>query len=138
MSRLSDFIWPLSQPPPNLFLTDNIKIDKIPVKVKLYCQSPFYIVFQVLKVILVNTWKIQQKPWSFITGVIRCSLYISRYHLSKIFRTSFNIIWKTDFQHKFSIFNILTRPSPPLHPLNGQKRDKGFSWCSLTTSPQPH
>ena len=34
---------------------------------------------------------------------------------------------KQIFQHKFSIFNILTRPSPPLHPLNGQKRDKGFS-----------
>ena len=54
---------------------------------------------------------------SFLIVFIRRSFYISRYHFSKIFRTSFNIIWKIDFQHEFSIFNKSTQatsssPSP--------------------------
>ena len=69
---------------------------------------PFYTEFQVLKVILVKTWKIQPPDLLFLVVFIRRSFYISRYHFSKIFRTSFNIIWKIDFQHEFSIFNKLT------------------------------
>ena len=44
----------------------------------------------------------------FLVVFIRRGFYISRCHFSKIFRTSFNIIWKIDFQHEFSIFNKLT------------------------------
>ena len=98
--------------------------------------------FQVLKVILVKTWKIQPPDLLFLVVFIRRSFYISRYHFSKIFRTSFNIIWKIDFQHEFSIFNKLTQCpfSAPPHPLNSQNvlsMTKAFCWCSLTTSPQP-
>ena len=77
----------------------------------------------------------------FLVVFIRRSFYISRYHFSKIFRTSFNIIWKIDFQHEFSIFNKLTQPPSFLpHPLNCQNvlsMTKAFCWCFLTTSPQP-
>ena len=76
-----------------LFLTYNIKIDGILTKI-------FCIVFQVLKVLL------------FL--VVFISFYISRYHFSEVFRTSFNIIWKKDFRHKFSFFNGFTQPHPRL------------------------
>ena len=63
----------------------------------------------------------------FLVVFIRRSFYISRYHFSKIFRTSFNIIWKIDFQHEFSIFEKLTNPLPPPIPLlKCAKRDKRF------------
>ena len=38
---------------------------------------------------------------------------------SQIFKTSFNIIWKKKFRHKFSFFNGFNHPPPP-NPLNGQ------------------
>ena len=50
----------------------------------------FYIVFQVLKVLLIKYCKIQSLDPSFL--VVFISFYISRYHFSQVFRTSFNII----------------------------------------------
>ena len=50
--------------------------------------NTFYILFQVLKV-LIKICKMQR------TGLLfHISLYISRYHFSQLFRTSFNIIRK--------------------------------------------
>ena len=77
---------------------------------------PFYIAFQVLKILLVKTW------FFFLFLVVFISFYISRHHFSKVFGPSFSII-----------------PSPPRH-LNGQNPlslTKIFCWCFLTTSPQP-
>ena len=72
----------------------------------------FYIVFQVLKVLLIKYCKIQSLDPSFL--VVFISFYISRYHFSQVFRTSFNIIWKKDFRHKFSFFNRFTQtPTTP-------------------------
>ena len=45
----------------------------------------------------------------FLVVFIRRSFYISRYQFSKTFRSSFNIIWKINFQHEFSIFNKLNQ-----------------------------
>ena len=78
---------------------------------------PFYIVFQILKVILIKLCKIQSPD--FLLLLVFISFYISRYHFSQIFRTSFKIIWKKDFRHEFSFLNrftptrvsILTPPS---------------------------
>ena len=82
--------------PTPLFLTDNIKMDRILTKI-------FYIVLQVLKTQSVD-----------LLFVVFMSFYISRYHFSQAFRTSFNIIWKKDFRRKFSFFNGLTQnPIPP-------------------------
>ena len=77
----------------------------------------FYIVFQVLKVLLIKICKIQSLDLLFL--VVFISFYISRYHFSQVFRTSFNIIWKKDFRHKFSFFNGFTQ-TPTSHPVNSQ------------------
>ena len=87
-----------------LFLTDNIKMDGILTKI-------FYIVFQVLKVLLIKICKIQSLDLLFL--VVFISFYISRYHFSQVFRTSFNIIWKKDFHYKFSFFNGFTQTPTP-------------------------
>ena len=51
----------------------------------------FYIVFQVLKVLLIKICKIQSLDLLFL--VVFISFYISRYHFSQVFRTSFNITY---------------------------------------------
>ena len=67
----------------------------------------YYMVFQVLKVLLIKICKMQ--PLDLLFFVVFISFYISRYHFSQIFRSSFNIIWKKDFRHKFSFFNGFTQ-----------------------------
>ena len=58
--------------------------------------------------------KIQPPDLLFIFAFT--SFYVSRYHLSKTFRTSFNNIWKKYFRHKFSCFNRFAQiPRPALH-----------------------
>ena len=74
---------------------DNIKMDRILTKI-------FDFVFEVLKVLPIKICKIQSLDLLFLADFI--SFYISRYHFSQVLRTSFNIIWKKDFCHKFSFF----------------------------------
>ena len=93
----------------SLFPMDNNKKDRILTKF-------FYIVFQILKVLLIKICKIQ--PLDLLFLVVFISFYIIRYHFSQVFRTSFNIIWKKDF---FTNFPFLTDSlTPPAHPLNSQ------------------
>ena len=118
---------------------DNIKIDKIPPK-----SNEKYMPFlQCISSFEGNSCKNLKDTATadllFLVVFVRRSSYIWRYHFSKIFRTSFSIIWKANFQHQFSIFNKLTHPVP-CHPLNCQNLlsvTKVFCWCSLTTSLQP-
>ena len=98
----------------------------------------FYVVFRVLKVLLVKICKVRSLDLLFL--VVFISFYISRY-FSRVFRTSFNIIWKKDFRHIFSFFNGFTQPPspPPTHippppSLNSQDPltvTKTFCQCSL-------
>ena len=67
--------------------------------------------FQVLEVHLIKIFKIEPPDLLFL--VVFISFYISRYHFSQIFRTSFRIHNK-DFHHKFSVL------TDSLKPLNGQ------------------
>ena len=76
---------------------------------------PFCVIFQVLKVRLIKTCKIEPPDLLFI--VVLISFYISKHHFSQIFRTLFNIYLKKDFRHKFFFFNGFTKASFP-HPLN--------------------
>ena len=123
---------PSPLPPPALFLTDNIKMAEYQTKSnKKYMLFLHYIIFQVLKVLLIKIFKVQPPDLLFI--IVFITFYISRYHFSQSFRTSFNIIRKKDFRHKFSFFNRFTQtPSP--HPLNGQNmlsRTIVFCQCFL-------
>ena len=83
--------------------------------------SPFHIIFQVLKVLLIKTER-KIEPPDLLFTVVLISFYISRYHFSQIFRTSFNIIWKTDFRHEFSFFHRFTNPPPHPTPLTAKIR----------------
>ena len=101
---------------------------------------PFlYIVFWVLKVLFIKYCEIQPPNLLFLVTFI--SFYINRYHFSQIFKTSFSIIWKKYFCHKFSFFNRVTEPPsslpPPYPTLNIQNPRQAcmtrvFCWCSLT------
>ena len=79
---------------------------------------PFYIVLQVLKVRLINICKIE--PLDLLFLVIFISFYISPHHFSKIFRTSFNIIFKKDFCHESSFLMDSLNPSPLPTPLTAK------------------
>ena len=78
---------------------------------------PFYNVFQVLKVLLIKICKIQPPDFYFLLLVVFISFCINRYHFSKIFRTSFNIIWKKIFVTNFPFLTDSLTPA---------KRDKSF------------
>ena len=91
---------------------------------------PFYILFQVLKVLLIKICKIHLADLLFL--VVFISFYISRYQFFlQMFRTSFNIIWKKDFCHKFSFFNGSTQTPHPLNAQNLLSMTKVFSQFSL-------
>ena len=87
----------------------------------------FYTVLEVLKVLIIIC-KMQPLDLLFLVFYVR--FHINRYHLSLIFRASYNI-WKKDFRHEFSFFNGFTQ-NP--HPHNGQNLlsvTKVFCRCSL-------
>ena len=89
----------------------------------------FYIVFQVLKVLLIKICKIQSLDLLFLVIFVR--FYINRYHFSQVSRTSFNIIWKKDFRHKFSFFSRLKRSSrtrPLICPVTYSGSILWYSW----------
>ena len=80
---------------------------------------------------------------SFLVVFISCyisryhffiSFYINRYHFSPIFRTSFHIIRKKDFRHKFSFLTDSLNPPPPSQKKkNPLSMMKVFCWCSLSS-----
>ena len=93
-------------------------MDRIPTKTKRKMHA-VYTVFYVLEVFLTKICKIQPLDLLFI---VFTSFYISKYHFSHIFKTSFSIIWKKYFCHKFSFFNRFTQTPQPLNcqnPLRG-------------------
>ena len=101
----------LSKPTP-LFLTENIKMDRIPTKSsEKYMLCPFYIVFQVLNIQVLNihlTKICKIEPPDLLFLVVFISFYISRYI---IFRTSFNIISKKNFRHEFFFLTDSLKPT---------------------------
>ena len=78
-------LTPLPPPPPPfypLFLTDNIKLDGMPTKIKLKIQASSF-----EKVLL---WKAIRCSYQFFYFLFCISFYISRYHFLQLFNT----IWK--------------------------------------------
>ena len=88
---------------------------------------PFYTVLEVSKVLIIIC---KMQPLDLLFLVLYVRFHINRYHLSLIFRASYNI-WKKDFRHEFSFFNGFTQKP---HPHNGQNLlsvTKVFCRCSL-------
>ena len=104
-------------------------MDRIPThKIKWKIYAPFYIVFQVWKVRLIQICKIEPPDLLFL--VVFISFYISTYHFSQFFRTSFNIICKKDFCREFS-FLTYSPPTPSPNNQNPLSVTKVFGRCSL-------
>ena len=78
-----------------------------------------------MEVLFIKICNIQPLDLLFIFVFI--SFYINRYHFSKIFKTSFSIIWKKDFCNKFSFFNRVTETPHSLKRPKSAKNDKSFS-----------
>ena len=85
---------------------------------------PVYILFQVLQVTLINICKISHQIFYFL--LLYVNFYIIRHNFSKIIRTSFIIILKKDFCHKFFFFSRFTQTSAPPERPKSAKRYKFF------------
>ena len=110
---------PLRKPTPSpspipLFLTDNIKMDRIPTKMKLKIHAPFIILFlfQVLNIHLIKVCK--KEPPDLLFLAVFLLLHHQIYHFSQIFSTSFNIICEKDFVTNFLFLMDSLKSSPPL------------------------
>ena len=100
-------------------------MERVPTKI-------FYIVYQVLKVLLTRICKVESLDLSFILVFI--SFYISRYDFSQVFRRHSALSEKKIF---FTNFPFLTDSlkSPPHHPLKSENPlsvTKVFCQGSLT------
>ena len=67
----------------------------------------FYILLQVLKVLLLKIYKTQLPDL-----ILLMLFYISRYYFPQLFRTSFNIIRKKIFITKFPFLTDSLNPPP--------------------------
>ena len=112
----------------HLFLTDNTNtmMDRIYIYIYIYTNQNFLHCvssFEGTSYIYIKKFlRYSHQIFYFIVVfMVFISFYISRY-FSQVFRTSFNIIWRKDFCHKFSFFKGFTQPPPPTHhhSLNSQ------------------
>ena len=95
-----------------LLLTDNIKLDGLPTKIKLKIQGCFTLYFNLWEGTSVKSYKIQLPVLLFV--VSHQFLYQQISLFLHLFRTSFNILWK-----RFFIANLLLYRIHP-NPLNSQ------------------
>ena len=98
--------WSLSKKPfTSLFLTDSIKLDGIPTKIKLKIQTCFMLYFKFWEGTSVKSYKMQLPVLLFLV------LYQFLYQQISLFTTFYNFIkpdWKLsekDFCRKFTYFN---------------------------------
>ena len=89
----------------------------------------FYIMFQVLKVLLIKLCKIHSLHLLFL--VVSISFYISRYNFSQVFRTSFNIIWKKTFVTNLPFLTDSLVKWKWLKLLYSLKRRNTLDWQSI-------
>ena len=117
-------------------LIGNIKLDRIPTKIKrkIHAQKKntcsFYTVFQVLEVLLIQICKIQ--PLDLLFLVIFISFCINRFHkfLKLHSALSERKIFVTNFP--FLMGSLNTYPHPLKHLKSSLSMTRVFCWCSLT------
>ena len=101
-------------------LTDKTKLDGIAGKVKRKIHVFWYIVFQVLKVLLTKEYKIQ---------LVYQFLYFLLFYIASEFTSAdiiFNIHWKKIFATNFHFLTDSPKPTTLLLSVT-----KVFRWCSL-------
>ena len=106
--------WLSKSPFTLLYLTDNIKLDGIPTKIKWKIQACSILYLKFFEDTSVKSYKIQLPVLLFL--VLRQFLYQQKsifYNFLKL-RSA---LFEKDFRHKFSFCNRFTQTS---HPLNGQ------------------
>ena len=108
----------LSKPPPPLppspqppFLTDNIKLDGIPISIKSNIIASFILHFKFWK--KVPLWKDIRYSYQFFCFLLFYINFYSNYDFLSLFRISFNFYLKKYFCHKFSFFKQIYQ-NPPL------------------------
>ena len=81
---------PLSRLPLSLILTENVKLDGIPAKIKWKIHVPFTFYFKFWGYFLWQFIRCNHQFFHLLLFYI--SFYMSRHHFSRLIRTSFNII----------------------------------------------
>ena len=96
------------KPPTPLFLTDNIKMDRIPIKIKWKVHTFFTLYFKFWREFLWKICKMHRPDYLFL--FVFMSFYISRYHFSQISALHSKISEKKYFHHKFFFLADSLRP----------------------------
>ena len=93
---------PTKPPSPTLFLTDNINMDRIPIKIKWKIHALFtsFEVFQVFKVLLIKICKIQPPDLYFLLFLLALTSADIIFH--KFLELYSALLKKKDFCHKFT------------------------------------
>ena len=106
--------WPLSKKPfTHLFVTDNIKLDGMPTKIKLKIQACFTLYFKFWEGTSVKSYKIQLPVFLFLVS------HQFLYQQILLFYSSLELNSTSEkyFCRKFSFFNGFAQTP---HPLNSQ------------------
>ena len=124
---------PPPRPPthtPSLFLMDNVKMGRIQTNT-----CPFYIIFQVLKVLFIKFVRYSHQIFYFLLFLLAFTSTDVISVFSYIFRTSFNIMWKNIFVTNFPfLIDSFKAPTPWLNCQNLISMTKVFCRCSLTVT----
>ena len=119
----------------NFNFDDDIRIYFFPegLSTNNFCHTLWILSVKQTKTTLMHNTKMDRT----LTKVFTMCFKFWRYFL-QAFRTSFNIIWKKYFCHRFSVLTDLLKPYPRRHPhpLNSQipLSVKGTGWLGLELS----
>ena len=120
---------------PLMLLKNNIKLDEIPSKIKCTIHACFTLslkFWRYLKtVLLIKSYMIQPVLLLLVVLLWFLYIYISRYDILQVFRTSLTIIGKNIFVTNFTFLIDSTKPLHPLKSQNPPSVTKFFCWCSL-------
>ena len=118
-----------------LFLMSNIKLDGVPKKIKWKIHT-LYTVFQGLKALLINIYKIQPSVFNFLLIYISFSIVSADIIFHNFYKLHLTLIESRFFITNFPFLTDSIKHPPPPHPppmLNRQNPSvmKVFCQCSL-------
>ena len=121
--------WPLSKKPfTHLFVTDNIKLDGMPTKIKLKIQACFTLYFKFWEGTSVKSYKIQLPVLLFLVSHQFLYQQVSLFYN---FLEHHSTLSEKDFCCKFFFFNEFSQTAHPLNIQNLLSVAKVFCQFSL-------